>query len=305
LVKLCRYNLKQVFTNLSNVCIVVISYQIFTILLIAFCDISFFQSYRFLSTRIIIIFYLFVRIFVKSEITKKYGNLSDSIVIYVLLAFFYRETAQLNTYLFSKIDPFLCHWDQLIFGFQPSVRFSEIFSSALFSEFMFFGYFSYYLMPPAALLIIWRYRITHFSRFSFLLLSSYFIYYLIFIILPAEGPQFYFPIPLNLIDAQGPFAILVKLIQKFGEAPTAAFPSSHVGIMIIILILLYKIHNRLFKILMPLSILLLFSTIYIKAHYFVDVIAGLLSAPIVLIFNHFLFLKINSFSKTMVYADRN
>ena len=52
-------------------------------------------------------------------------------------------------------------------------------------------------------------------------------------------------------------------------------------------------NKKLFWIYIPFSILLLFSTVYIKAHYVVDVLAGLLSAPIVLSLNLFIYKKLN------------
>jgi hypothetical protein len=66
-----------------------------------------------------------------------------------------------------------------------------------------------------------------------------------------------------------------------GERPAAAFPSSHVGMMVILLYLSGKFAPKLLKILIPIGILLIFSTVYIKAHYVIDVIAGFLSVPII------------------------
>jgi len=156
-----------------------------------------------------------------------------------------------------------------------------------------------------SLIVIWKYKKSYFEEFSFLLISAYFIYYLIFIFLPAEGPQFYFPAPFNQVESHVLFGTIVKLIQHYGEAPTAAFPSSHIGVSVIILILLFKNHKTLFKIFLPFCIILMFSTIYIKAHYFVDVIAGLVSAPVILLLNKHLYLKISSLSINMVYVNRN
>lgn len=64
---------------------------------------------------------------------------------------------------------------------------------------------------------------------------------------------------------------LVESVQKFGERPTAAFPSSHVGISTLILLLLIRgRHYSAFTITFPLYLILVFATIYIQAHYVVD-----------------------------------
>ena len=64
-----------------------------------------------------------------------------------------------------------------------------------------------------------------------------------------------------------------------GETPTGAFPSSHVGISWIILIIASKTYKKLLIVIYPFALLICFSTVYIKAHYLVDVIAGFISAP--------------------------
>ena len=292
MVLLSETKLKQIFNKLSTLWIVVIAYQIITATLTLFCYPFYFKTSGFLISRSIILIYLSFRLISKSEFIRKFGILFDSLLVYILLGFFYGETAVFNTYFFPKIDSILSSVDQYIFGFQPSILFSEKFYYPLYSELMFMGYFSYYLMPLIALLVIWIYRKDFFEKFSFIVLSAYFIYYLIFILLPAEGPQFFFPSPLNQIEAKGPFAIFIKLIQASGEAPTAAFPSSHIGIMVIILILLYKERRSLFKLFLPFSIILFFSTVYIKAHYAIDVLAGLISGFAVFYLNKYIYHKI-------------
>ena len=66
-----------------------------------------------------------------------------------------------------------------------------------------------------------------------------------------------------------------------GERPAAAFPSSHVGIACILLYLASKFSRELLKWFIPIGTLLVLSTIYIKAHYVIDVIGGFLSVPII------------------------
>lgn len=95
------------------------------------------------------------------------------------------------------------------------------------------------------------------------------------------GPQFYFAYPDNTIPDAGIFRELLKFVQETGEKPTGAFPSSHVGICLINLILLYKYARKGFYITLPIAVLLMLSTVYIKAHYLIDVIAGFITAPLI------------------------
>ena len=66
-----------------------------------------------------------------------------------------------------------------------------------------------------------------------------------------------------------------------GEKPTGAFPSSHVGMTLIYLWLLFRSERKAFWVVLPLACLLLTSTVYLKAHYLVDVLAGCVVAPVV------------------------
>ena len=297
--------MKEVFYSWSALWKFVVFYQLTILLLVAIFDLHYLVDINFIIPRAFLLLSPVLAHFYSNQFSLKYRMLIDSLIIYVSLSYFYGETAHLNTFLFVKMDPLLSEFEQALFGFQPSLAFSVQFSSIFFSELMFMGYFSYYLMPLIALLVIWIKRNHFFEYFSYQVLSAYFFYYLVFILLPAEGPQYYFQEPLNQIESSGFFANIVKLIQKFGEAPTAAFPSSHVGITIIILILLFKKYRSLFFIFLPFSVLLFFATIYIKAHYAVDVIAGVISAPIVLLTNKYIFSYFNFNANKKLYAHRN
>ena len=203
------------------------------------------------------------------------------VATYAGLTLLYKETALLNQLFYPVMDPLLIRWDGILFGYQPSLEFSKVMDGALWSELMFLGYTSYYLMPLIVIFLIYRSDASKVEEFGFILITAFLMYYTIFIFFPAVGPQFYFKSPENQISAQGIFGNLVKLIQKNGEAPTAAFPSSHVGISIIILIWLWNNHRKYVFYFIPNVLLLVLATVYIKAHYAVDVLAGILTAPII------------------------
>ena len=266
-------------------------------LVIIFTKPSLFLDWNFILTRIIFVFAFIFSLVIKNKISNNFFQLLQNILVFALMTFLYKETAMLNTLIFPKIDEFLSNLDQNIFKFQPSIEFSKHFNSLFFSELFYFGYFCYYLLPLVVLGILYKFLPQKIEEFGFILISSFLLYYFIFIIIPAEGPQFYFTFPDNYIEAQGIFGNAIKLIQKNGEAPTAAFPSSHVGISWIVIFWLYQNLRKSVKYFLPFVILLMFSTVYIKAHYFVDVVAGFLTAPIVFFltfkFYKFLNLKLN------------
>lgn len=250
-------------------------------LVIIFTKPSLFLDWNFILTRIIFVFAFIFSLVIKNKISYNFFQLLQNILVFALMTFLYKETAMLNTLIFPKIDEFLSNLDQNIFNSQPSIEFSKHFNSLFFSELFYFGYFCYYLLPLVVFGVLYKFSPQKIEEFGFILITSFLLYYFIFIIIPAEGPQFYFTFPDNYIEAQGIFGNMVKLIQKNGEAPTAAFPSSHVGISWIVIFWLYQNFRKSVKYFLPFVILLMFSTVYIKAHYFVDVVAGFISAPIV------------------------
>ncbi len=171
----------------------------------------FWKDYNLLfSTNRIVNTSIFIGIFLGLNLIKKQINPQNFIfisiiAIYASLSLLYKETAELNLLFRPELDPWLMELDQKIFGFQPAEVFSEAFSNWWFSELMFFGYFWYYLMPLSILFIIYKKIPQKAEEFGFILIGSFLFYYLIFILLPALGPQYYFEPPKNEIISQGFF----------------------------------------------------------------------------------------------------
>lgn len=201
--------------------------------------------------------------------------------VLILLGFLYSETDALNNIFFSNLDYIFVNLDNKLFGNQPSILFYENMPYKWFIELMNFAYFSYYPLIFIFCFILYLKQSVKTDFVIFIICCSFIIYYIIFIIIPVAGPQFYFASPLNEIPDAYLFSKIMHLINYLGEKPTAAFPSSHVGIIAIVLYLVYKYKTYLLKWYIPLAILLIFSTVYLKAHYLIDVFAGIISAPLI------------------------
>lgn len=223
--------------------------------------------------------------------------------VLLLLSIWYPETFEINRY-FSNQDHIIAQLEQQFFGFQPALYFHEILPQKWFSEIMNFGYFSFYPVIILCGLYFYYNDKLQFQYYFFMLLVSFYVFYIIFIFFPSVGPQYYFntigidnaqngffPELLNYYNFNselscqqfnsGFFLNLVEKTQLAGEKPTAAFPSSHVGIStLIMLVLLEKKKLRIFLFILPIYLALVASTVYIQAHYLVDVIAGFISAII-------------------------
>ena len=222
-----------------------------------------------------------------------------------LLAWWYPDTYEINR-MFPNLDHIFAGWEQDLFGCQPALLFAKALPWAVVSELMSMGYFMYYPMIAAVVLYYFFCRYYEAERVGFVMLASFFIYYLIYIYVPVVGPTFYFDavgvqdIAKGIFPAMGDyfnthtnclptpgytdgiFYQLVEDAKEAGERPTAAFPSSHVGVSTICMLLVWHTGNRkLLYVMLPFYIFLCLATVYIQAHYLIDAIAGLISAVVI------------------------
>ena len=221
-----------------------------------------------------------------------------------LLSWWYPDTYELNR-IFPNLDHLFASFEQQVFGCQPALLFSKAISNPVFSELMDMGYASYFPLMVVVLVYYFFCRYDDFLRAAWILLASFMIYYVIFVFLPVTGPQYYygaagldniaqgiFPNVGNYFQtnmermtspgwADGFFYHLVESAHQAGERPTAAFPSSHVGITTVLMLLSWHTRSlRLTLSLFPFFILMCFATVYIQAHYAIDAIAGLISGSL-------------------------
>lgn len=218
-----------------------------------------------------------------------------------LLSWWYPDTFDLNRIL-PNLDPTFASLEHSLFGCQPALLFSQQWTHPVFSELMYLGYSSYFLLIVIVTFYYFFQRYQEFSRTSFVILSSFFVYYVIFVLLPVTGPQYYYlavgvdNIAQGVFPPVGDFFLTHDEMMEMpgwkdgffyqfmmhahaaGERPTAAFPSSHVGVTFILLLLAWRSRSRrLVCIVLPFFLLMCLATVYIRAHYAIDVVAGLLS----------------------------
>ena len=217
----------------------------------------------------------------------------------MMLGMWYPDTYELNKQ-FGSFDHIVAAWDQQLFGCQPALLFSQIHNSKLVSELMYLGYFSYYLFFIVTTYVIFFYDYKQLERVTYLIFGGFFACYVIYDFFPVTGPQYYFlAVGLdeiaagNLPDIGHYFAStqecitppgwqdgvgyqLCHMMHQAGERPTAAFPSSHVAIATLVMLIVARL--RMWRYLLFLALPYLFlclATVYIMAHYAIDSIAGL------------------------------
>jgi membrane-associated phospholipid phosphatase len=248
------------------------------------------QPYSLLLYRIVFATALLLTAIVSEKSKGKITGFIRYIFPFALITYWYPETYNLGCNLSSdlpksiiapNLDGFFDRLDTVIFGYSPALEFSKMFPQAFVSEIMYFGYFAYYLIFLFTFIYFYFVKPDMAERAMFYCLCSFFVFYIIFTLVPVAGPQFYYSYPDNQVPKGYFFSRLMCLIQDLGEKPTGAFPSSHVGLTMIAMILLYENARVYFCIILPVAIILVASTVYIKAHYMVDVVAAFIVAPLI------------------------
>lgn len=254
-----------------------------------------------LLNRLLVSISIFAMVILNSLKNWELIRLARYLFIGWMLSFWYPETYEIARVLANK-DYLVAGWEQWMFGCQPSLLFGQHFPQNWVSELFNMGYFSYYPIILISTLFFYFTDRKNYDRFFFIVMSSFFLYYLIYIAFPTAGPQYYFyAIHYNstgvasfpavglyfnlhnvLYEPTGYFGFFRQLVenaQQLGERPIAAFPSSHVGISTLIMILLCHYRKReLFWIFLPFYLILVSATVYIEAHYVVDALAGFFTA---------------------------
>jgi len=199
---------------------------------------------------------------------------------FLFVSFFYGETAIMkNVIIGQDLDPYIAAFEQNLFGCQPSVEFSLVMNQVWFGEMMSMFYFSYYIITGIVWVLFYVFNPKHSQRHIFVIVFSFYLFYVIFDIIPALGPQYYIPGAHLQINPDHFFGRLMHNLINGFEEPTGAFPSSHVGLAIIVSLLTWKNHRILFFCTLPFVIGICFATVYLREHYLTDVLAGALIAP--------------------------
>ena len=110
-----------------------------------------------------------------------------------LLSYWYPDTFEFNR-IFSNLDHLFAQIDLTLFGCQPALMFEQVCSSFWVREAFNLGYFAYYPMIATIVFYYFFARNREVERCTFVLVGSFYIYYIIYMFLPVAGPQFYFPV---------------------------------------------------------------------------------------------------------------
>ena len=219
------------------------------------------------------------------------------------------ETGLLNRMFCQEyLDPMVAQWEQALFGCQPSVLFMQKLPWLAVSELFYASYFSYYVMIAGVGIALYLRSRRQFFHYLSVISFLFYVCYLIYIFLPVIGSRVFFHqvegyvLPdatqqLALTDAYpeavqaGVFFRLMRWVYRVFEAPGAALPSSHVAVAVCTVFFSFRYLRRIRYVHLAVALLLCLSTVYCRYHYALDVLAGLVTAAVLIPAGNWLYFK--------------
>jgi len=219
---------------------------------------------------------------------------------------FYRETGELNRMFFSGyLDGFFIGVEQKLFGTQPCLAWMEQMPQLVISEIFYIAYFSYYIMIVGVGITLFLRDREQFFHYVSVVSFVFYCCYLTYIVVPVIGPRVFYmdPVQLGLSTEAWPVFIppfpdsvqaglfyrLLQIIYHNFETIGAAFPSSHVAVALCTAYFSWRYLPKIRYLHLVMAILLCLSTVYCRYHYVVDVVAGVVTAAILVPVGNYLY----------------
>lgn len=196
----------------------------------------------------------------------------------------YDQLGWITPYLRPDADNLLIKIDLALFGVHPTVWLERFFIPWV-ADVLALAYVSYYFIPVVLVLILYiRGKEEEFYMTMTTLLLGYYLCFIGYILIPAIGPRFTLA-SLQQVPLQGGVILdsVVDTLNAIEGNQRDCFPSGHTQTVLISLWFAFKYNRTLFRVYLPISIALIFSTVYLRYHYVIDVFAGFAAAGITLL----------------------
>lgn len=205
-----------------------------------------------------------------------------------LIPITYKELSYLIPLIHPRdLDETLARIDYHFLGVHPTVWLERLTWPPL-TEVLQLTYSTYYFLPLVLGVALWRNgSFEKFHFWVFIVVLGFYLSYLGYIAVPAIGPRF---LP-SILEAQTIpltgvwlFKPVREMLDRAEGITRDCFPSGHTELTLLVLIYARKLHRRVFWWLLPLGTGVIISTVYLRYHYVIDVVAGaLLAVAIVMI----------------------
>jgi len=173
--------------------------------------------------------------------------------------------------------------DEALFGVQPCV-WAERFVTPARTEVMQLFYMSFlWIAPSTSVILLLRRRWREFRAVTMAVLVCFYLGYFLYVIFPAAPPRLVFVYDFTRSLEGYPRLFSNLSARAFTLLPVdsrAAFPSLHAAVSLVALVHAWRHARGWFWVLVPFTLGLWVSTIYLRHHYAVDLVAGWALAPL-------------------------
>lgn len=296
--------ISNLFLKLNPTDLIVVSFYILLILIntIFYNKIEYWYFFIFLN--LCVISFVFSIAYLDSVKKIKIINIIHSWYLVFLVLLTFKELYYLNYAIHGRdYDEILIQIDRFIFGIDPTHLLHKI-ANPFLTEILQIIYASFYFLP--IILGIDLIRTKKLNAFQFLIFSvvyGFFLSYVGYLAMPAIGPRFTLH-NFHTTNIEIPGLFLTNFLRDWinlGESITPnmlnpelyvqrdVFPSGHTQMTLITMYLAIKYNSRLKIVLFIIGSLLVFSTVYLRYHYVIDVFAGFIFFVFTMISGYYLY----------------
>jgi len=261
----------------------------------------------------VVIAMIFGILVLRAKTAKSWARLLHIFYVAPLVPIIFKSVEFLSYPLHHKdYDATLIAIDRALFGTDPTIWLSQHLPSLpAFTEYLQIVYSTFYILPVILGVELYRRRKEHipFAEFSdkerdeleelrFIIVYGFFLSYIGYISYPAVGPRWtlhdFFAINHELpglwftesiraaLNAGENVKEGMTLLQARAAVTRDAFPSGHVDLTVITTLLAFKYNARVRWFLLVICLSMIFATVYLRYHYVIDVIGGLIFSLITL-----------------------
>ena len=184
----------------------------------------------------------------------------------------------------QDLDYMLIRIDYALFGVHPTVWLERLHHPVL-TEYLQLVYTSFYFLPLILIILLYKQnRMEEFDYFAFIVVYGFYSSYLGYFLVPAIGPRFTLEYLQSFpLHGLGFAEKLQHVLNTLENIQRDAFPSGHTEITLLTMYFAAKYHRKYFYVLLIIGSSLIFSTVYLRYHYVIDVIGGAVFALFVVL----------------------
>ena len=284
-------SIKNYFFNLYAIDVLVILFATFlTILNLLFINrIESWAEHVFLNT-LLIIFILIISEIDKKKKTFFWTQLHYWYILPIIFFSFKEIYYMVKPIAGADCDHYLIAIDKFIFGLNPT-QFLHQFSTPFITEVLQISYSTFFFLPIILIVELQLKKETlNFKFAAFTIVLGFILSYIGYFLVPAVGPRFTLHnFELTNIELPGLWLTnsLREIINTGESIPTGTinpiavvqrdvFPSGHTQMTLIVMFFAYKFRLHFRHVFYVVGSLLIIATVYLRYHYVIDAIGGLI-----------------------------